>query len=233
MIDLSWLWSWLPEMDGGTVFSTVLGLAATFATFYVAYRKTEGAREERLRATNLELVASVFRRIAVERESLPLGHFSAMRKAKGYKAQIDANQLSGYSDVLDLVTCEAIENQFLDKAAKADVLKIIEESGRSAQPEKPINGADKRRKKWLVAVLASFSIAVGVATTWFAQAFIVVEVPASAKSTTVEMMLTIAALGAALFALIDALRTMRRATTSARILRDSVEKTASNEPEHK
>ena len=74
-----------PNFDGQTLFTFVVGTVVTLITFWVGYKKTIGAQEERTRAANQDLIASVLRRVAVEREVMQAVQFEYIREAKSYK----------------------------------------------------------------------------------------------------------------------------------------------------
>lgn len=163
----SWsLPSWLPSVDGQTAFSIVVGLAATIITFWLAYRKTIGARDERLRAADQELCNSVIKRIAVEREPLNIEQFAALRRAKGIKAQVPASRLISFGDALSIALLETIDNNFLDTPSKNSIIDLLAKS-RSTQ------GVDKaeteiaeqvisdKARPYQVALLIVYSTAIG------------------------------------------------------------------------
>jgi hypothetical protein len=62
-------------------------------TFWIGYKKTIGAQEERARAVNQELISSVLRRGAMERAVMEEKQFQHIRNAKSYKSSIPVRRL--------------------------------------------------------------------------------------------------------------------------------------------
>ncbi len=122
------LWGLLPNVDGQTTFSIVVGLIATIATFWIGYRKTIGARDERLRAADQELCSSVIKRIAVERQAIDAAQFLALRRAKSIRAQVPVRRLIGFHDALSITLLETVDNNFLDAPSKNSILELIAKS---------------------------------------------------------------------------------------------------------
>ncbi|WP_147272277.1 hypothetical protein [Phyllobacterium salinisoli] len=155
----------MPTVDGQTVLSIIIGLAATSLTFWIAYRKTIGAREERVHAANRDILATVLQRIAVEREVLSDAQFEAIRKARSYRSDAPFHRLFIFREVLEIVLSDVLENRFLDKQAKNDVIGVIERcrtnSVLEAVHESDTNVAEQKRK--YIATLAFVSGAVGFA----------------------------------------------------------------------
>lgn len=157
---------YLPSFDGQTIFSIVLGAILTVVTFWFGYRKTIGAQDERQRAASSELCSSVIKRVAVERRAISAEQFSALRWAKAYKLQVQADRLIDFSGALSMALSETVDNSFLDVETKQSVISLIEESRigaeRAVQSQHgSIADKDSYRLK-LVSVLGTFSILAGV-----------------------------------------------------------------------
>jgi hypothetical protein len=121
-------WNYVPNFDGQTLFTFVVGTIVTLLTFWVGYKKTIGAQEERTRAVNQELVSSVLRRVAVEREVMEAVQFQYIKTAKSYKSNVSSQRLIGFDDALSIVLSEIIDNDFLDPASKKSIIELIEKS---------------------------------------------------------------------------------------------------------
>jgi hypothetical protein len=118
---------WLPSIDGQTAFSIAVGAVLTLATFWFAYRKTIGAKEERIRSANRELISSVIKRVAVERQPLTSEHYSRLRRAKGYDKSLNSSQLLTFPTVRDIVFSEIVESSFLDQVSKDEIIALLDQ----------------------------------------------------------------------------------------------------------
>jgi hypothetical protein len=107
-------WGIIPALDGQTIVSIAVGIIVTIATFIIGYKQTIGARDERLRSANLSLAASVLRRIAVEREQMPLDHFEALKRATSYRAMVPEPRLHAFTQSLDIALSDTLASEFLD-----------------------------------------------------------------------------------------------------------------------
>ena len=125
---LTGVWRYLPTFDGQTVFSIIIGALLTIVTFWIGYKKTIGATEERIRASNQQLISSVLKRIAVEREPIDMIQYFALQTAKSYRNSVPAQRLISFADVLAIVFLETIDNNFLDAPSKTAVISLIDKS---------------------------------------------------------------------------------------------------------
>lgn len=116
-------------MDTQTVISIVIGVVVSVATFWLGYRRTVGAFEERIRNANSALTASVVKRIAVERETMSSPHYALLKRAKAYSLSIDIQKLLTFADAKAIVFSEIIDNNFLDQASKNAIIDLLDKSG--------------------------------------------------------------------------------------------------------
>lgn len=122
------LLGFIPEMEAQTVFSIVVGIVVTIGTFWIGYRQTIGAREERLRSANLLLIAAALRRIAVERQVLPVTHYASVSRAVAYRSSVLVSTLNSFEVTLDIALSDILASEFLDLTSKNSIVNIIEES---------------------------------------------------------------------------------------------------------
>jgi hypothetical protein len=158
-------WSLLPTFDGQTIVSIALGAALTIVTFWIGYRKTIGAQDERLRAASAELCASVIKRVAVEREVMTAEQFAAIRQAKSYKAQVQTEKLISFDNALNTALLETIDNNFLDSASKKTIIELIDSSRTDVALRGPPVGETKSRdaaRERIATILALFSAGLGL-----------------------------------------------------------------------
>lgn len=162
-MSFSMLWSWVPEFDGQTLFSLVIGLIVSAATFWWGYKNTIGAKDERVRAANFELAAAVQKRIAIEREALTALQFEAIRRTKAYRAAVPERRLWPFGHILDIVLTDIFENSFIDKPGKQEIIQVLEKSRTYELEAKAKEGADASPdySSAVVSVLAVVSTAVG------------------------------------------------------------------------
>lgn len=168
------LWNYVPNFDGQTLFTFVVGTIVTLVTFWVGYKKTIGAQEERTRAVNQELVSSVLRRVAVERELMEANQFGHIKTAKSYKSSVSIQRLIGFGDALSIVLSEIIDNDFLDPSSKKSIIDLIEKSRATQQaapaavpatagpPQRPLALKIQRWQQAATASLAFISIVIGL-----------------------------------------------------------------------
>jgi len=158
-------WNYVPNFDGQTLFTFIVGTIVTLITFWVGYKKTIGAQEERTRAVNQELISSVLRRVAVERELMESGQFGHIKTAKSYKSSVPIQRLIGFGDALSIVLSEIIDNDFLDASSKKSIIELIEKSRAShtppeARPSGTRSALEQIEKMRLWRQTATFSLAV-------------------------------------------------------------------------
>lgn len=160
-----WLWI-IPPLDGQTIFSIAIGLVVSVVTFWIGYRQTIGAREERLRSANLGLASSVLRRIAVEREQMPVAHYEAIRRATAYRGSVAVRRLHEFSQSLDIATLDTLSSDFLDTSSKNAIIQLIDDSRATAlevpgSAESSPTNADFFSRVATSVLLAATSIATG------------------------------------------------------------------------
>lgn len=119
-------WSFL-SMDTQTILSLIIGTLISLILFWVGYRKTIGAREERVNSANVQLINSVLRRVAVEREVMSSAQFEKLREAKAYRAAVSQKSLLSFESVTSQVLAEVIETDFLDAKSKNAIIIILEQ----------------------------------------------------------------------------------------------------------
>lgn len=165
----SWLFGFFPRIDGQTAFSIILGSILTFGTFWIGYRKTIGAADERLRSANIDLCNSVVRRIAVERAKMTHDQFSALRRAKSFRSQVSINRLMNFNDALDYSMLEIMDNDFLDSPSKDIIINLITDSrnSQSSHEEKSNTRViGEKSAYFVVSTLGIVSAAVGIVTAF-------------------------------------------------------------------
>ncbi|SEG59533.1 hypothetical protein SAMN04488115_107202 [Bosea lathyri] len=126
---VSGIWSYVPSFDGQTTASIVIGIVVSFWTYWLSYKRTIGAQDERVRSTSNELISSVIKRVAVEREVMSHVQFRTIRRAKAYRAQIDNDRLISFDDARAVVLSDVIDNNFLDQVAKSAIIDLLDKSG--------------------------------------------------------------------------------------------------------
>lgn len=173
-------WNYVPNFDGQTLFTFIVGTIVTLVTFWIGYKKTIGAQEERARAVNQELISSVLRRVAVEREVMPAQQFQHIRNAKSYKSAIPVQRLIQFDSALSIVLSDIIDNDFLDSMSKKTIIELIEQSRGSLEVAQPASENDRSIKReedqaWRKAAFFSLgllSVAAGVVSSLFSKNFL-------------------------------------------------------------
>jgi hypothetical protein len=169
-------WNYVPNFDGQTLFTFVVGTIITLATFWFGYKKTIGAQEERVRAANHDLISSVVRRVAVERQAMDFGQYNLLRGAKSYRSGLPVERLIPFGDALSIVLLDIIDNNFLDQAAKTAIIALLDQS-RASVPEGPdrTNERDSKEGKLREAAVLSLAIIsslVGIAASFGTKFFV-------------------------------------------------------------
>lgn len=160
--------SWLPQFDGQTIFSLIVGLIVSWLTFWWGYKNTIGAKEERIRAANFELTAAVLKRIAIEREPVTATQFDAVRRTKAYRAAVPERRLWPFAHILDAVMTDIFDNGFIDKSAKSAIIEVLYQSRASEVEVKVKETAAPPEYRWAVAFLVAFSGLLGALGYLFA-----------------------------------------------------------------
>lgn len=156
--------NWLPTVDGQTLLSIVLGAALTIVTFWIGYRKTIGAQDERSKNANLDLCSSLIKRIAVERQPVNRKQFTHLRIAKSIKSTTQVSKLISFDDAISVVLLEVIDNEFLDSASKNNIIQILDASINDSSPfnESAIEITNDSRIPSTLLKISMVSISVGV-----------------------------------------------------------------------
>jgi len=164
------IWNYLPTFDGQTIFTSVVGGLFSLVTFIIGYKKTVGARQERFRAANQELIASVLRRVAVEREVMDATQFQYIREAKAYRTSTPIQQLVVFDAALSVVLSEIIDNNFLDQPSKNAIIDLLAQSRKSSAEvsSQPLGGDSQLEQGPRALGLLSLGVAgLGAAATGF------------------------------------------------------------------
>lgn len=156
---------WLASFDFQSLFYTGVGVAVSVVTFWLSFKKIAGAVEERVRSINATLMSSCIQRIAVERSILSAEQFYSMRRAAEYRADLPQNCLFDFYQALDSITLDVMENRFLDKDSKQNIIDLLRESRVTGQRHQAVSKVKKSEKlAALFASLALFSAVAGVLT---------------------------------------------------------------------
>jgi hypothetical protein len=113
------------SLDAKDVLLWLLGLAVSLLTFWLGYRKTIGARQERARQANTELERLVLRSILLDQNRLSADDIQAIRRAKASDFQVSLAQLSDTSLLLDIIFLRVSENDYIETKAKRAAVRHI------------------------------------------------------------------------------------------------------------
>ncbi|MEG8030367.1 hypothetical protein QP179_01540 [Sphingomonas aurantiaca] len=168
----------MPSIFSGVVldislFLGALGVVLTIIFFVIGYRQTIGARRERSRAANQNLVDTLFRRLALE-ESFTLNRLDVAKVSSGWAiaARVRSTDIHSLQELEDLLSARALESDYIAesqrKAISHRISSMFEEQRTPVYVE---NSSDRSlvRPEVFLAVgsgLASLVAAVS-ATTFF------------------------------------------------------------------
>lgn len=173
------------QLDGQTFFSIVIGAAISLITFWLGYRKTKSAHIEKLKSCNSELVSSVARRVAVERQAMNDEQFASLKLAKAYERSVVANHLIDFTVAKSVVFAQIVNSDFLNESSKNEIISLLENHDGSKSTDRSMtddtasdereyfkikieNRINRVRNKWnALSALASFSIITGFAASAF------------------------------------------------------------------
>jgi len=100
----------------------------SLGTYWLGARKTRGAAQERVRGANTALVASLIRRIALERQVMPGTHYAYLRSAKARESGIAVTSLLNFEQAKADVFSAVVSNEFLDVAGKNSIIELLSQS---------------------------------------------------------------------------------------------------------
>lgn len=114
---------------------SVLGIVLTVLFFVVGYRQTIGARKERAKAANTQIVDVLFRRLAHE-DSFVLTAAAIDKVIDGWalQARVRSGDILGPSEVEALLIARVVENDYISDEQRSSILSRIEQMFRE-EPE--------------------------------------------------------------------------------------------------
>lgn len=103
----------------------VLGIVISFALFWVSYRKTIGAKHERIGNANTAIERILIRRVVIEGYTPTLADLSRLIEGKARDYKVDAEELYSETQVLNCVYTRIVESELITKEKRDEALTRI------------------------------------------------------------------------------------------------------------
>jgi hypothetical protein len=153
---------------------TILGIIASIVLFLFGYRKTIGARGERIRAANNKFIELVLRRIIIDGYKLDKNEILKIIEGGAMELNLRLKDILTVDQILKIVYAKIFENDFIAQEKRQNALNDLnnifrEEKGQGKQyvdmlyaAQQTISSANKISRKLSVAILGISSAVLGV-----------------------------------------------------------------------
>lgn len=105
---------------------TGFGIVVSLVVFVVEWRRTIGARRERVSAVNAELKRMLVRRVVVEDYTPTLPDLSKLIQGKATDSKVLAGDLLSEGQILNVLYAQVFENDLIPVEKKNDILRKVE-----------------------------------------------------------------------------------------------------------
>ena len=109
----------------GISLQTIIGVIVSVGLFLAAYRKTLGARKERIRAANTELEKTLLKRIVLESYMPAVDEVGRIIEAKARDYAVKTKDLLSESQMLNTLFTRIVESDLINPEQRNDILGRI------------------------------------------------------------------------------------------------------------
>lgn len=131
------------------------GIFITLAVFFISYRKTIGAKKERVKSANKEIVAILARTIANPQVNIDRKAVQSVIRSKAREYNVAIDDLNDMFMVLEDVMTKYIENEFISEDVKNTLVEKTKELLKEKEEEKVRVGRIPDISKDRLAILMS------------------------------------------------------------------------------
>jgi len=130
-------------------FSTSLGVLGVFLTilfFAVGYRQTIGARKERAKAANRQIVEALFRRLVLD-DSFPIDKSGVFKVLLGtaLTASVRTDDIHSVFELEAVLCAKAMESDYMDDAKRVEVMERLAKCFADAEDSLPSSVPSRRK----------------------------------------------------------------------------------------
>jgi hypothetical protein len=118
--------SWLLSISGETWFGVVIGVVVSVITLVIGLRRTVGAREQRRRTANDEIISSLVRFFASQRRAVQIDEILRLRALKARKYGLSEKLLLPPKELVGDVYAHIFENEYIKTEDRDAVLGEIQ-----------------------------------------------------------------------------------------------------------
>ena len=115
----------MPIFPLETVGLSVLGILVSILLFLIGYRKTVGAKRERINSANLEIEKILIRRIVQESFKPSANDISRLIEGKARDHRVKSGSLYSVAQVLNSIYTRIVETDFLPQGQREQILSIV------------------------------------------------------------------------------------------------------------
>jgi hypothetical protein len=166
------------SLDG--YLQTAIGIAVSLVLFWLGYRQTIGARDERAAAANADVERLILRRILTGTNWIQRSALDRVFRAKAQDYRVSRDSLMSVDQLIDTLFCRVLENDLVHDEELLNLLTQITHAGfqlPGAPTPRPTTetasivlnaeAGTERERRISVIVLASVSSIVGVGISLF------------------------------------------------------------------
>jgi hypothetical protein len=112
-------------MSIGSVGLAVGGILVSLLTFWLGYRQTIGAKQERIRATNAEIESTVLKRMLLEGITPSFRDLVHLISGKAITANLSVGEMRSVDDFVDVLWMRVLENDLIPAERRKEILSTV------------------------------------------------------------------------------------------------------------
>lgn len=191
----------------------ILGIIVSVLSFLIGYRRTVGAKKERVNTGNSDVERILIRRIVLESYEPTAQDISRLLEGKARDLRVRVGDLYSEAQVVNSIFTRILETDFIAREQREKILSsltptLVESESRPIDDQEVLQTSiDQRRSRARSrGLLASMGMAAAIVGTLVASVTTIGAVETDLKSTLELVSVTMAASLSAIFALITAFR---------------------------
>lgn len=132
-------------MDTQTLWA-VIGIAVSILLFLFTYRRTIGAKRERIKTTNKEIIDGLLKRLVLE-ELLPSrDEIRRYISGKASEHMLRTSDLIGLEELVDSLFAQIMDNDFITPDTRRSLIEKLKPLLQADDPEEPVTAISRLEK---------------------------------------------------------------------------------------